>query len=98
VRHDVDMSQPETEPFRFRVRDSLSISGRGTTVIGYIEAGAIRPGDALLLHTRRVVCKGVSSVREVGWSPGDAVAVALLIPEIDPADVGAGDHLIGDAS
>jgi hypothetical protein len=41
------------------------------------------------------VFQGVGSIRDAGWSPGDAVAIALVIPEIDPADVNAGDLLIG---
>ena len=84
-----------TEPFRFCVRDVFVLTGRGTAVIGYIEAGSVRAGDDLTLahhETRRTVrCEGVGAVRDSRCS--DEAAVGLLIPELSVTEVSPGDFL-----
>jgi translation elongation factor EF-Tu-like GTPase len=81
-------------PFRFTVDAVFSITGRGTAIIGFIEAGTIRVGDMLRvikgdgdLTTR---CKGVESVRQASWTPGDPVPVGLLV-DLARSEVKAGD-------
>lgn len=54
--------------FRFRVNSAFILTGRGTTVLGYIEGAVVRFGDSLLFGPRRVICKGVEMVREATWT------------------------------
>jgi translation elongation factor EF-Tu-like GTPase len=81
----------------FRVHDAFVVTGRGTTVVGYIERGPVRDGDSLRLMrqgTQRIVrCEGVSPVRVANWQPGDPVLVGLLLPELAPDDVSTNDTL-----
>lgn len=37
------------EPLRFIVRESFTLSGRGTVALGYIESGTVMVGDDLVL-------------------------------------------------
>ena len=90
-----DHARSGGEQFRFIVREAFTITGRGTVVMGFVDAGRIHVGDDLaLVHddTARIVrCRGVEMVNRKPYrSPPD---LGLLIPELAPTDVRAGDVL-----
>ena len=90
----------ETEPARFLVNEPpVTVTGRGTCVIGFIESGVVRIGQ--LLHVERdgvigasVVCEGVEGVRVANWSPDDPAPVGLVLPGLEQSEIAKGDFLV----
>lgn len=91
------------DPFRFRIDDVFTITGRGTIVTGSIEQGAVRAGDLLRLirgHGTEgpvVACRAIDIPCMPGWRPGDPVTVGLLVPDLAGHDARRGDMLEGEA-
>lgn len=91
--------EPVGETFRFVVRRSFVLGGRGTVALGYIEAGTVRVGDELMLlhgdERRSVRCAGIAGgVRIADWKSGDPAPVGLMLPELQPNELAAGDLLV----
>jgi translation elongation factor EF-Tu-like GTPase len=86
-------------PFRFTVESVFTITGRGTAVIGYIQAGTIRTGDMLKVIRKEgdltTSCKGVESVCRPQLAPKDPVPVGLLL-DLDQSQITAGDIITKD--
>jgi translation elongation factor EF-Tu-like GTPase len=83
------------EDFRFVVKEAFTLTGRGTTVVGRIEAGVVHVGDLLRLERegngRTFACEGISGVRVADWHPDEPATVALLVPSLDKTDIQPGD-------
>jgi hypothetical protein len=65
--------------------------------VGIITAGIVRVGDPLDLHhagwTRAVSCRGVEFANVLRRSRQLPPLIGLLIPDLEPPDVPAGDEL-----
>jgi translation elongation factor EF-Tu-like GTPase len=87
--------------FRFRIDGVFTITGRGTAIMGFIEQGTVRVGDTLQIVRADgtagpdFTCRGVESVRQADWRPGDPVPIGLLAGNLLRHEVGQGDYLIG---
>lgn len=83
------------EAFRFVADEAYTLAGRGTTVVGRIEAGVVHVGDLLRLQrggrVETFACEGISGVRVADWRPDEPATVALLVPALDKADIVPGD-------
>ncbi len=83
--------------FHFRIEAADASTGRGTVIVGIITAGIVRVGDSLDFHhagaTRAVSCRGVEFADDVRRSRELPPLFGLLIPDLEPADVSAGDEL-----
>lgn len=92
-----DPSRPVA--FRLRVKDTFTLTGRGSAVVGYIEHGEVNVGDALVVERTgsRAVVRDVGGVREASWRPGDAAPIGLVLPGLDLATVQKGDFLVAAA-
>ena len=96
MRHDRPVAD---EPFRFRVASAFSLTGRGTVVLGYIEAGTFSVGDRLRVDRQGGpvgVCEDWGGTRMADWTPGDPVLVGLKRPALARDDVSEGDFLVSD--
>ncbi len=98
MREDQAVTNALDVPFRFRVKEAWTGSGRGTVLVGHVESGAVQPGDDLLLvrgdDQIAFVCGGASPIREAGWQKGDPVLVGLLAPSLTPGGVTQGDLVV----
>ncbi len=88
---------PQPDPHarvRLWVDRAFTVRGSGTVVTATLAAGTVRRGDALALHDRSVVVRGLQSLNE----PADAVQavarVALNLRGVATAEVGRGDVLL----
>jgi hypothetical protein len=83
--------------FHFPIEAADANTGRGTLIVGIITAGIVRVADSLDLHhagsTRAVSCRGVEFVDDLRRSRQLPPLFGLLIPDLEPADVSAGDEL-----
>ena len=86
--------------FRLRVRDVFTLTGRGTSVVGYIEQGSVQVGDLLRVERTGAasLLKDFGGARDAGWKPGDTAPVGLVLPDLDLMDLAEGDVLVTDAS
>lgn len=73
------------EPLRFRIESAFTLTGRGTVVLGEIEAGEVRVGDALRVAGTDVTftCAGISAVRTTDARP---LVGLLTSPGLEPAE------------
>jgi translation elongation factor EF-Tu-like GTPase len=83
--------------FHFRIEAADASTGRGTVIVGIITAGIVRVGYPLGLHhagaTRAVSCRGVEFADDLRRSRERPPLIGLLIPDLGPSDVSAGDEL-----
>lgn len=93
-------SGPGDEHLRFHVEHVFKITGRGTTVIGYIETGRVAVGDRLRVVRadgeagRSAVCTGVEDVRMTERNPEQPVPIGLIIPGFQISDIESGDFIV----
>ncbi|WP_327139032.1 hypothetical protein [Nocardia sp. NBC_01327] len=86
--------------FRFLVDSVFTITGRGTAVIGVIEAGTVSIGDLLRVIKAdgkpgpAATCRAIEGVYRAGRNPGDPAPVGLIVPELQKNDLAPGDLLI----
>jgi len=86
-------------PFRFTVDAVFSITGRGTAIVGFIEAGPIRTGDTLRIIREdgdlTTTCNGVEGVYRRSRALGEPAPVGLLV-KLAPTEIKAGDVIVED--
>ena len=87
--------------FRLVVEDALSITGRGTLVIGTVESGSVQTGDRIRIlvpgeeHVKHeTVVVGVEHDRSVVREANAGERVGLLLRGIALADVEAGGDVV----
>lgn len=84
--------------FRMTIQDVFTITGRGTVVVGRIEAGTVTTGATLRLTStnrpeRSVVVSGIEAFRKMLDTASVGENVGLLLRDITRPDVSAGDVL-----
>lgn len=84
--------------FRMTIQDVFTISGRGTVVVGRIEAGTVTTGATLRLSSpnrpdREVVVSGIEAFRKKLDTASAGENVGLLLRDITKPEVSSGDVL-----
>ena len=79
----------------FVVRSSLSLTGRGTCVVGFIKSGLVHTGDEVRWTDdggeRVARVAGISSIREV--SLREPPSIGLMVAGAEPSDFVEGSTL-----
>ncbi len=84
--------------FRLTVQDVFSITGRGTVIVGMVEAGSVSVGDSVTLRradgsTRAVTVAGIEKFRKIMDTAVQGENVGLLLRQLGRNEVGKGDIL-----
>jgi selenocysteine-specific translation elongation factor len=80
--------------FQFTVRNVFTLTGRGTVVLGRIDAGLVNVGDSLQVERtgQSVLVKSIESVRDK-HSGTPQPSVGLMIGDVPVSALVAGDVL-----
>ncbi len=83
--------------FHLKVEDVFSIRGRGTVVIGTIDAGTLHVGDEIVIHgsggDKKATVAGIEKAHSVLKEASQGDAVGVLLRDIDKGDIQRGDEL-----
>ncbi len=86
VSVDEDVKGLRKKPFQMIVADSFNIKGRGTVLLGKIEAGYITKGDKIYVNNNpqaELVVAGIEIFREIRNYAEFGESVGVLVPN-DP--------------
>ena len=86
--------------FRMTIADVFFIKGRGTVVIGTVESGTLKVGDAIQIarsgsSPRPVTVTGIEMFRKMLTEANSGDDIGVLLRGIDKKDVQKGDVLLG---
>lgn len=91
----------EQKGFAFEIEDVFYIPARGTIVLGRVQSGTIRQGDALKVlgpdKTINTTCTLIEKFRKVISEASEGDHVGICLKDVNKADISRGMKLVIDA-